>query len=169
MPPHPTPHPPCHTPYATSSMPHPPWHTPHAPQPLPQPPCHSHHVKHVPCCTTPCHICHPLGPDVTKWHGPAAMHMTSTQKSTHVCPQAKHKVHAVSGCLLLAAGVRNTLSLGSSSTVGGSSTLGGSSGCCVRGFWRSDSQTHTADSDGRSMMSLDDMTDLAKALPVIEA
>ncbi len=56
-------------------------------------------------------------------------------------------------------GVRNKQSVGSSSTMGGSSR-------CVRGFWRTDSQTRTVDSDMRSLMSLEDMSDLCQALPI---
>jgi len=43
--------------------------------------------------------------------------------------------------------------------------MGGSSRC-VRGFWRTDSQTRTVDSDMRSLMSLEDMSDLCQALPI---
>ncbi len=61
--------------------------------------------------------------------------------------------------LAIYTGVRNKQSVGSSSTMGGSSR-------CVRGFWRTDSQTRTIDSDMRSLMSLEDMSDLCQALPI---
>ncbi|DBB00044.1 TPA: hypothetical protein ACH3X1_013902 [Trebouxia sp. C0004] len=62
-------------------------------------------------------------------------------------------------CFKWKRGVRNKQSVGSSSTMGGSSR-------CVRGFWRTDSQTRTVDSDMRSLMSLEDMSDICLALPI---
>ncbi|DBB16787.1 TPA: hypothetical protein ACH3X3_015024 [Trebouxia sp. C0006] len=62
-------------------------------------------------------------------------------------------------CFKWKRGVRNKQSVGSSSTMGGSSR-------CARGFWRTDSQTRTVDSDMRSLMSLEDMSDLCQALPI---
>ena len=60
------------------------------------------------------------------------------------------------------AGVRNMKNLANSSTVGSSR--------CRRGFYRTDSQTHTCDSDLRSLMSIDDINELVRALPTaIEA
>ncbi|DBA71137.1 TPA: PSII 6.1 kDa protein [Trebouxia sp. C0005] len=63
-------------------------------------------------------------------------------------------------CFRWKRGVRNKQSAGSSSTMGGSSSR------CARGFWRTDSQTRTVDSDMRSLMSLEDMSDLCQALPI---
>lgn len=63
----------------------------------------------------------------------------------------------------MVAGVRSVRSLANSSTLGGS--MGGSSRC-RRGFWRTDSLTQTCDSDLRSLMSIDEISDLARALPI---
>ena len=57
------------------------------------------------------------------------------------------------------AGVKNTKRLANSSTVGSSSRS-------RRGFWRTDSQTQTCDSDLRSLISIDDTNELVRALPI---
>ena len=45
-----------------------------------------------------------------------------------------------------------------------SSALGSSR--CRSGFWRTDSQAQTCDSDLRSLMSVEDMSDFARAFPI---
>ena len=42
----------------------------------------------------------------------------------------------------------------------------GSSSRCRSGFWRTDSQAQTCDSDLRSLMSIEDFSDLTAAVPI---
>lgn len=55
-------------------------------------------------------------------------------------------------------GVKNMRNAANSSTLGSSR--------CRSGFWRTESQAQTCDSDLRSLMSVEDMNDFARTLPI---